>query len=66
MAVKPISHYDGPEGHQKIPICQKCFDKAATVFCDSCRLRLCQDCRHTHDCSKKDGKKRKPSKGKVN
>lgn len=57
MPVNPIPHYDGPEGQQKLPICKKCHDKVAVVFCDKCGCPLCMDCRHTHACNKKEDKK---------
>ena len=53
MSLVPIPHYDGPEGSQKIPLCQKCFDKPAVVFCKECGCPLCMDCQKNHVCLKK-------------
>ena len=46
--------FEGLEGTQKLPLCQKCREKPAVVSCNECGLFLCADCRLTHNCKKKD------------
>ena len=49
-------------GHQKKPICQKCYEKVAVVICKKCGFFLCMDCRHNHVCNKS---KKNEEKGKL-
>lgn len=47
--------YEDQQGYQTIPICQKCFEAAATIFCEVCGCPLCYKCSKKHPCKKDTG-----------
>ena len=57
--------YEDQKDREQIPICQKCFDNAASTTCRECGCPLCIKCVKKHICNLKDkvnGEKRKKEK----